>query len=185
MKLIGLTGPAGSGKSTAANSIEALARNEGFAAHRYSFAEPLKRGVEVWINNRDEVSQDKETLLPYFNMTRREIWQQVGTEVARNIDSNFWLNVAKLHLGTYGDADFVIIDDVRFENEALWLRAFPGFLLHINRPHNPTKVPAHASEKGVGLYRADWIVHNDGMESEFVRKIRQLTPALLQEVSRL
>jgi len=59
------------------------------------------------------------------------------------------------------DATTVIFKDIRFENEAAFLRAHNGKIWHITRP-NLQRVNAHSSEHGVAKGAQDVLIVNDG-----------------------
>ncbi|HGJ9211924.1 deoxynucleotide monophosphate kinase [Pseudomonas aeruginosa] len=63
------------------------------------------------------------------------------------------------------DATTVIFKDIRFENEAAFLRAHHGEIWHIVRPDSP-KVNAHSSEHGVIQASSDIILVNSGTLSD-------------------
>ena len=194
MKIIALAGPAGSGKSLAAKVIEdtvgEILSSDDICSH--SFAHPLKLGVEFMLYGADALGvdvdafdqADKLVQIKHLGLCRRELWQLMGTEVCRSMEADFWIHVAELWLDDL-EFHYCVIDDCRFENEAVWIRRYPGRIIHINRPNNPIKVPPHASEKGITKYSDDWIVHNDGTEAEFTAKLRGLVPALIQEMMTL
>lgn len=59
------------------------------------------------------------------------------------------------------DAQTIIIKDIRFENEAAFLRSHNGEIWHISRPDLP-KVNSHSSELGVAHSAGDLRLVNDG-----------------------
>lgn len=62
------------------------------------------------------------------------------------------------------DARTIIIKDIRFENEAAFLRSHNGKIWHIKRPDLP-KVKAHSSEDGIVQAPEDvLILNNQGLE---------------------
>ena len=65
--------------------------------------------------------------------------------------------------------DIVIIKDVRFENEAAFLRSHNGVIWHIKRD-NALKVISHSSEKGIEVKSGDLVIENNGSleDLEFV-----------------
>ncbi|WP_449431819.1 deoxynucleotide monophosphate kinase family protein [Pseudomonas putida] len=63
------------------------------------------------------------------------------------------------------DATTVIFKDIRFENEAAFLRAHNGQIWHIVRP-NLQKVNAHSSEHGIARALGDLLITNDGSLSD-------------------
>ncbi len=61
----------------------------------------------------------------------------------------------------HGKNDVVIIKDVRFENEANFLRNHGGTIWHIKRD-KALKVISHASEMGIKVKSEDIVIHNNG-----------------------
>ncbi len=59
------------------------------------------------------------------------------------------------------DATTVIFKDIRFENEAAFLRHHNGLIWHIVRPNLP-KVNAHSSEHGIAQAPGDLLITNAG-----------------------
>lgn len=55
----------------------------------------------------------------------------------------------------------MIISDVRFDNEAEFVRSKGGVILHVTRDYAP-KVEPHASEAGIRMSSMDLYVANDG-----------------------
>jgi hypothetical protein len=115
-KIIGILGPAGSGKSTAA-----LYLVEKFGARRYSFAHPLKKIVrQAFDLTKEQVwgSQDqKEAIDVRYGVSPRWLLQKIGTEGIRNtLGADFWWKLCLQQILADGP-DIAVIDDFRFENE--------------------------------------------------------------------
>lgn len=74
--------------------------------------------------------------------TYRELMQKIGTDVARDIDPNVWVN--KLFRDWEDDGrPWLVIDDLRFPNEAAAVRARGGVVLLLERG---VTQDAHVSE---------------------------------------
>lgn len=144
--IIGITGKKGVGKTTMATHI--AARYGGFKV--FSFSKTLKyalsylTGIDV---SHFLSPKKKETPLDDWNyMTPRKMMQLFGTEVARHIHTDFWLKSAEYHIPK-GD---VIIDDVRFANEADWIKKQGGLIVKIIG--GPPRTDDHSSESLFGVY---------------------------------
>lgn len=61
---------------------------------------------------------------------------------------------------THGKNDIVIIKDVRFENEADFIRCHNGIIWHIKRD-KALKVISHSSEKGIKIKKGDIVINNN------------------------
>jgi len=176
-KLIGLYSPAPqSGKSLAAN---VLART----SHRMmSFAEPIKRmGAEFFVSlgyEKDEavalVWAHKERVVPEINATPRHVLQTLGTQWGRDcISQSIWLDCMKYRIEkekSYG----VVIDDVRFLNEAEMIKNMGGEMWKIIRPSVVNK-ETHISEGGLDDWDGfDRVIENTGTIQEFRAKLDAL-----------
>ena len=154
VKIIGLAGPARTGKDTIASH---LVRGHGYT--RYGFADPLKRMLAAGFGlSEDHLNGHlKEVVLEPLGKSPRELLQTLGTEWARDIvHQDTWLILADKFSERHV---FVVIPDVRFENEAAWIRA-RGELWHIRRRAAPT-VAAHTSEGGIIPREGEPVIHND------------------------
>lgn len=148
IKLIGLHGKAGCGKTTVGDY---LAGSQG--AIPLSFALPLKlAATELFAVEFDYFeSQDlKNTKLYEWDLTPREILQKLGTEGMRNLfGQDFWLKRMHLELdaNTY-DGDLVVITDCRFQNEVDFIKDNGGIVIHLTRAgaDGNIGIQNHASE---------------------------------------
>lgn len=161
MILVGIAGPAQSGKSTLAGEFRRLIEFRGQKFAEQPFAGPLKRmlasiGVDV-----SDLS--KNTPVPFLGgqITPRIMMQTLGTEWGRALQPGLWLKVWQHELDN--QAHCVCVPDVRFDNEADLIRSLGGTIIHIVR--KPTAdmlaVPAHASEAGITRAKGDIIFRND------------------------
>jgi len=163
--IIGLAGKARSGKDTCASFF----MKRGF--HRYAFADPIKSTVNPlfgW-DDRHGFGELKEVVDPFWGVSPRYVYQKFGTEFAREtVRDDFWLRVAFLKLR---DIPLVVIPDVRFNNEAEWVRQH-GVLFHVYRDGVPD-ILAHKSEAGVERKPEDFRILNQGalddLELELIR----------------
>lgn len=172
--LIGLAGAARSGKTTAAAE---LAAHFGFID--YAFAQPLKAMLAEGLNL--SVAQlegaEKEAPLPWLGKSPRELLQTLGSEWGRGlVHRELWLRVARQNLDNLAEchqqALGIVISDVRYEDEAAFVRQRGGVLVHILRPDAPP-VRAHATEAGLAIGDDDLVIHNDGDLAEFRQRVRE------------
>lgn len=193
--IIGLTGAAGSGKTTAMNWV---LRNYG-TANRMSFAGPLKAMTRElirsalpkgWDHDASAYIDDpvlKETPIPFLGgLTARCLMQTLGTEWGRNtLHPDFWIGIAatkvERQLGsTFKKSDKVpikvVFDDVRFANEAAMIRAYGGVIVRIVRPAHdkPPEIKSHESESMA--FEADVTLINDGTVEDLHAKMADLFP---------
>jgi hypothetical protein len=88
--------------------------------------------------------------------------QTLGTEWGRNlIGPQFWTGIAQ-HWAQRNlqDGHSVVIDDVRFPNEAEVIKRMGGILVRVIRPDNVID-ESHPSESLIGTLKEDVIVVND------------------------
>lgn len=177
MKIIGLLGPAGSGKSTIAEHLVGK-----YGAVRRAFATPLKQIVQRAFDLTDDQlygsQEEKERIDPRYNVSARWLMQRIGTEGFRSVlGRDFWWSYCLKQIFDEGH-DVVVIDDVRFPNEAAGLLQFnkdrdPRFLpirvWRIESPVEPGVVadPNHESE-------ATW------KECEYTDLIKPAEPGLVE-----
>lgn len=67
---------------------------------------------------------------------------------------------------------FIIIKDIRFENEAKYIRDLGGEIWHIVRD-DATKIKVHSSEAGIAVASCDVVIHNNGTIADYRQKIEQ------------
>jgi len=148
--LIGLTGRAGSGKSSVSGFLET---NYGF--HRKAFADPVKKTVSDLFRIPIDCFYDPEEKIktdPMWNITRRKILQIFGTECIRNhFGADFWVKLMVLDIADLrqreGSGVDIVIDDVRFPEEARMIHDNGGKIISIKRPDNPYEIDqTHISE---------------------------------------
>ena len=184
-RLIGLTGPAGCGKDSTADY---LCAKYGFV--RYAFAGPIKamlRAIGVDADSRDT----KELPHPLFGVSPRRMAQTLGTEWMREmVCEDGWLRLAgafidKVEAGHVAintlrgptsqqyQPTGIVFTDVRFENEAAFLRNRGGRIWHIKRS-GLAPVEAHKSESGVSWAAdTDYIIYNDESFKELHEQINE------------
>lgn len=116
MKIIGLMGPAASGKSTIGTYLV-----QKYGAKRYSFAYPLKEIVRRAFDlTEDQVfgtQKDKETVDARYNVTPRWLLQRIGTEGIREVLGRdiWWQNCLSRIFND--QPEVAVIEDFRFLNE--------------------------------------------------------------------
>lgn len=137
-RLIAFTGPAGSGKSTAADALVEVGWT------RVKFADPLKDMVRAfyracgidhppYIEARIE-GDLKEEPDPFLRgQTPRWAMQTLGTEWGRNlIAEDIWTEAFIQRAGSLMSRDVdVVVDDCRFENEAEAIARLGGRVVRI------------------------------------------------------
>lgn len=159
MKIICISGKAGSGKDASAAMIKELL--EGRNAERVlitHYADLLKfmcKSFFEWDGQKDERG--------------RSMLQYIGTDVVRKRNPDFWVDfIIKVLTFFPNEWDYVIIPDCRFPNEIGRLRdaGFDVCHLDINRPNlvsclAPEQL-THQSEIALDGTTPDYTIINDG-----------------------
>ena len=121
----------------------------------------------------------KENTLPGFDVSPRELAQTLGTEWARDtVDPDFWVKLMWYRVVDGGcEHERVVISDVRFPNEATWIRDHGGYVLDVTRDLD-AKVVAHSSEDQLDFTLIDYKLGNTGgvlqLENEAVALVDDL-----------
>lgn len=167
-QLIGIAGPAGSGKTTAA---EIMVQELGY--QQYAFAEPMKEAMAILGLPEPGCVEDKEKLIPGRGYSWRLAAQTLATDWARKLDPDFWVELAKTKLS---GKQRVVIADVRFENEAAMIREAGGVVVHLlgRRRELEKECSGHVSEQGIGFEAGDISIWNDGSQSALGRSLKTL-----------
>ena len=137
MKLIGISGKIGTGKSTLGQH---LCHILGDGWIRKAYGDFLKEEVSTmfgfptgWCYSEDGKNKIIETGI--LRGAVRELMQWWGTEVRRKNDPDYWVKKMDEWLCTdflRGEHHSCIIDDVRFPNEAELVHKFGGKLIRVN-----------------------------------------------------
>lgn len=124
-RAVGLSGPAGSGKSTAAQFLV-----DRFGYTRVRFAGPLKAMARAAGLDERQVEGDLKEVPSELlcGRTPRYFMQRLGTEFGRDlIGEDFWVGLWRNAANAVLDAGGrVVADDCRFENEVGTLRNLGG-----------------------------------------------------------
>ena len=163
--LIGITGRARCGKDTFGVMLEEeldklLPEPDCMTA---AFADPLKEMLSEGLGLIDKDPSAEEI----YGKNYRAFAQTLGTEWGRElIDPDIWLRVFHQRYSKFSCP--IIMTDVRFENEARFIRDRVGVIIHLESPeHEQIAESEHKSEGGIKkhLDARDYIVaNNEGLE---------------------
>ena len=174
MKIIGITGKAGSGKDTIGTYL-----NMRYKFFHESLAAPIKRLVkDVFVVDgkamNDRIGRE-EQLANWPDWTVRKMLQHVGTEMFRaTFGEDIWVKSLCLRLREI-DYDKFVITDVRFPNERDYLRKEYGLnftLIRVVRPGYDgavSGIPGHASEAHV--LESDFVLDNTGTVADLCKQV--------------
>jgi hypothetical protein len=113
-------------------------------------------------------------------VTVRRILQWWGTEYRRAEDPDYWTKAWSRKIEQFDlDSVHILVDDVRFMNELVTIKAHGGRVVKIERP-GFAGANNHTSETALDDY-ADWdaILVNDGSLSDFFQKVTDLAQQLM------
>lgn len=170
--LIGLHGRAGAGKDTVA---DLLVRHHDYA--KLAFATPLKDAlIAAGLCRREDLDgAAKEQPLAWLGVSPRHLLQTLGTEWGRRlVRPDVWILRLDQMLQQYWKfTRRVVISDVRFANEADYVRRLGGAVWHVRRPLPGTVTALHPSEHGLPIVvGVDSIVDNDGGLAQLVGEVQ-------------
>lgn len=199
MKIVGISGKAESGKDTAAGFIVKVFQRP----RRTSFADALKvEALKLWvapggggeqhpyrlfIQGESILSEDQ--LLALANDLKaspafRTFLQDHGHK-RRQEHEDYWIVAAyDRHSRLHGHRPMVIAD-VRYKNEADWVRNAGGILLRVERHNHQNSLTAeqrsHPSETDLDDYEHfNGFLNNEGNPVEFLAEVlRETRPYLL------
>lgn len=197
MRLIGVSGLAGSGKDAVASI---LVSERQFC--RVALADPLKRACADWFGWSHEQLWGPSELrnVEDFNwdgLTPRKALQTLGTNWGRAMHPDVWVRQALFvfqQLSTRGSYSYtperglvypngnghrfagVVIPDTRYPNELAAIRAAGGTVWRIVRPGAGLtgEAGAHASETSVRDEDCDLVIVNDGSLDDLKRKVLEV-----------
>lgn len=183
MILLGLAGVAGCGKSAVARHLRMA-----YGFQEFSFAEPLKRGVAEMFGLSDaQVNgsfEEKEAPDPFWGVSGRELLQVVGTEIMRvelprhlpvlGCKGSIWVRHMERRIRDLPAAARVVISDVRFADEVLFIQRLGGEVWNIDRPGLERRAAhAHSSENlwYAGALGPDRILPNTGTLGDLCTRV--------------
>ena len=173
VKIVGFTGKAGAGKDTAADYLKGY---HGYEKH--AFAGPLKRAVSVLFGIDLLTLNDpimKEVPDKVWRRTPRYLMQWLGTDALRKeiTDDFFVISMARAIDDSL--SNLIVISDVRFDDEARFVKKMGGTVIRIERPGYDNGLSdarkAHASEHGVSDSLVDGVIVNGGDEEDLTRQL--------------
>ena len=186
--IIGVNGIAGAGKDTISNMvIISLQNDHGLKAKAFAFADSLKKAASIIFNVPLELFHDrvkKEEVIPYWGMSPRQMAQLLGTEACRKgIRDDIWIKSLVSNVIS-ADVDVAFITDVRFDNEAEFVKSDGkhGVVVNIRRDNQAViKDSGHASEAGIEPELIDHHIIN--ITGNVFKAASDLQTIVLQEIS--
>ena len=195
LKLIGIAGKAGSGKTTVAQFLARSCQQ----VYIENFADPLKDACVAAFHIDRAYFDDpavKNEPNEYWGVSPRKIAQYAGTELFRTymanllgaeVANNFWVRSLEGRLtgqldapvgeGYYKPGNTVLIGDVRFQNEYDWIVAHGGNVINVHRSGlNEVGIVAHPSEAGFNWWSPEnnWNLVNESTLEDLYAQVTEL-----------
>jgi len=182
--IIGVTGHIGSGKNEVGKVLEHFGyRQVALADTLKTMALALDPIVETYhFPKHPERLRTVVGLLGWekakANPEVRRLLQRLGTEAGREIlGESVWISALQTRMASLLATDNVkdfVVTDVRFPNEADWIRDLNGQVWKVLR--QGCNGDRHASERGVGEIDADVYITNDGTLEELWQRVVAVMP---------
>ena len=152
-----ISGKAQNGKDTSAEIFKNELINRGHSVLVIHQADLLKYICKAFFNWNGEKDEAGRTLL-----------QQVGTNVIRKVEPDFWVEFIAKVTGFFKDTwDYIIVPDTRFPNELEKLKANDANVFHVRVIREGFKSPLteeqqqHPSETALDGIESDFTLIND------------------------
>lgn len=171
--IIGLTGPYLAGKSTIAKAL--------WDHHDFIQGHFTQKGKEVIADIYDLSYEQlygsaKEIIDPRYNLTPRFIMENFMTNVCRNIFDDTWVYCLERKWIAL-DRPNMVIDDLRFPNEAAWIAQHAGMIIEVRRNGcEYTSVPANA---GLAAPFAAIAIENNGSIEDLMKGLELFIKGLV------
>lgn len=156
--IIGLIGKKKSGKDTIASMMLDILHDDPEKINivmTTSFAAALKKEVcEGCGISYEYLTEHKDNF--------RLILQGWGTNFRRQLcGEDYWVKKVESEILMLNNTDYVIITDVRFQNEADMIKKMSGYLIRVFRDKTDDYTDLHPSEEQMDLIKTHSIIDND------------------------
>jgi dephospho-CoA kinase len=175
--IIGLSGYAQSGKDTTAKILI-----DEFGFNRVAFADKIR----LFLLEINPLLSDGYPLKSVVNeygwdvaKSRNEVrrlMQETGVAARNLFDQDFWVNAAFKDLDP---VERVVVTDVRFRNEADYIKELGGYVWRISRS-SVEAVNNHVSENDLDNYFFDAVITNNSTIEDLHKNIRNLLISYLK-----
>lgn len=169
-KIVAFLGSKRVGKDTSADFLA-----EKYGYKKYALADPMKKGLKVLFNFRDEQlwGDEKEVIDPFWEVTPREIMQFIGIDVLFNELGDRFPHLNKTNGKTFhirsfeacmqkSPDDLFVISDLRMQEDVIALKNMGAVIIRLERPEI-SSTDTHISEDGVSsVIGYDYTIINSG-----------------------
>jgi len=159
--IIALSGKKRSGKNTIAKHISLLTS---VSTKEFAFADALKEEVaKICGVSVQEIETNKDLY--------RSLLQAWGCYARATKSENYWIAKVLMKI-RHCNAEVVFVTDVRFPNEAQWMRDCGATLVRVSR--NTGLVDTHESETALDNYKDfDSVILNTGTIDHLIHDVRE------------
>ena len=157
MKIIAFTGPGGAGKNTAAEALgtEWHTNEVAFTAPLYDMAAAALGHTPEQIN---QLKQQGDKAI-------RAMLEQLGDVVRNTIRPDYLIvrlvDTLRELEESQDTPELAVITDLRTEDEAYWVRAMKGLVIHVSRPEG-TSDSEHSTNQPITFAQGDQYLLNNG-----------------------
>lgn len=176
-KYICISGKAQHGKDTLGRAMKDHLESKGFKVLIAHYGDLLKYICKTFLDWNGKKDEAGRTLL-----------QQVGTEVVRRQQPNFWVEFIEKITKMMSDRwDYIIIPDARFPNEVYGLQKDDSVVIHIRVVRDGFVSPLneeqqhHLSETALDNVPRYCTVHNNGTIDELSEALIPLVDEIIKE----
>ena len=176
MKVIGIVGNARSGKDTVANMIIEENINPFLKIDKNSFAKPIKNmACSLFEKDCESLELYKEDCESLHGINIRKLYQNLGA-LMREMNEDIFVELMNARLTPIKNDPhtMVIIPDIRFKNEADYIKSFENaILLKIERPSidKTSSIYNDKSEQEIDFIEPDYTIVNDGTLEDLKAKV--------------
>jgi energy-coupling factor transporter ATP-binding protein EcfA2 len=185
--IIAFNGKKGSGKTTTAEALKKLINSkledqpEITEVVILAFADKVKSVAKALVGIPQHRPFPKDKKFPNFytgeggTITGRQLLQWIGTEVFRTHNRSVWVDSLEATIADIRDQGtqcpvIVIIDDLRFNNEADWVRSNKGKVINLIG-RQEAGIDNHASERAVDHDKINYVLETSMQTPEQVAQI--------------
>jgi len=166
--IFGIAGVARCGKDTLGKHLLNKLEKNKLPCLNISFASALKADLDKFLLEKIKISAFTENNLEKDLI--RPLLVTYGTDICRKIDQDYWIKkIDKKVKSSIDNKIIVVITDVRYENEANWIKQNGGFIIHLSRigqkPANFQEKVNDPILKKLSDYKIRWKTFTDEKET--------------------